>query len=59
MLADEREQLVAVAGLADDLEAGALEQARETLAEQDVVVREDDPGARLGHPADYRLPSSR
>ena len=58
VLAHERDQLVAVAGLADDLEPETLEQARETLAEQDVVVGQDDAGARLGHPSDYRLPSS-
>ena len=59
LLAHERDELVAVAGLADDLEAEPLEQAREPLAEQDVVVGEDDAGARLGHPPDYRLPSAR
>jgi len=32
VLADELEELVAVTGLAHDLEVGALEQAREALA---------------------------
>jgi hypothetical protein len=34
------EQLGRVAGLADDVEPGLLEQARESFAEQDVVVRQ-------------------
>ncbi|MDX6412516.1 MAG: hypothetical protein QOE91_2032, partial [Gaiellaceae bacterium] len=39
VLANERDQLGAVAALAHDLEPGALEQARETFAKEDVVVR--------------------
>ena len=58
LLANQGEQLVAVARLPDDLEAEPLEQAREALAEQDVVVGQDGAGAGLGHPPDYRLPSS-
>src|SRR5262249_22809925 len=42
LLADQVEQARAVAGLADDLEPGPLEQAREALAQKDVVVRDDD-----------------
>ena len=59
----------AVAGLADDHEAGALEQAREPLAEEHVVVGDDDSGAgrnacvglSLGgrHPGKYPLASIR
>jgi hypothetical protein len=45
VLADELEELVGVAGLADDLEVGALEQADEPFAEQDVVVGDDDAAA--------------
>jgi hypothetical protein len=47
VLADEREQLVRVAGLADDLKVGPLEQAREPFAEEDIVVCDDDPRAAL------------
>ena len=36
-----------VAGLADDLEAGPLEQAREPFAQEDVVVGHDDPTAAV------------
>jgi hypothetical protein len=43
VLAHEREELVRVAGLADDLEARPLEHARDALAQQDVVVGDDDP----------------
>ena len=35
-------QLVRVARLADDVEAGPLEQAREPFAQQDIVVGHDD-----------------
>ena len=41
--ADELEQLGRVARLADDVEPRPLEQARQALAEQDVVVRKRDP----------------
>ena len=58
VLATSATQLVGVAGLADDLEAGSLEQAGEPFAEQDVVVGQHDAGAGLGHPLDYRLPSA-
>jgi hypothetical protein len=47
VLAGETEQLVGVAGLADDVVAGPAEQARESLAKEDVVVGDDDAGA--GH----------
>jgi hypothetical protein len=47
VLAHEREQLVRVARLPDDLEAGSLEQAREPFAEEDIVVCDDDPRAAL------------
>ena len=45
MLADELEKPAGVGGLADDLEAGAIEQARETFAQENVVVCDDDPSA--------------
>src|SRR5262245_58466705 len=50
VLAYELDQLVRVAGLADDVEVGSLEQAREPFAQKDVVVGDDDapPGGRLG-----------
>ena len=46
-VADQLEQVPAVTGLADDLEAGALEQNGQTLAEQDIVVGQDH--AQSGH----------
>jgi hypothetical protein len=39
MLSNERDQLGRVACLADDVEPSALEQARQTFAKQDIVVR--------------------
>jgi hypothetical protein len=47
VLAHERQQLVRVARLPDDLEAGSLEQAREPFAKEDIVVCDDDPRAAL------------
>ena len=41
VLADELDQLGRVPALAHDLEAGTLEQARQPLAEKDVVVGHD------------------
>ena len=51
VLPDERHQPRRVVGLTCDLEAGALEQARQALAEEHVVVREDDPWGILAHPS--------
>jgi len=42
VLSHELDQRVSVAGLADDLEVGSLEEAREPFAQEDVVVRDDD-----------------
>jgi hypothetical protein len=47
VLVDQVEKLLGVAGLAEDLHAGAVEQAGQALAEQDVVVGDDHP--RLAH----------
>jgi len=47
VLAHEREELVRVSGLSDNLEVGPFEQAREAFAQQDVVVGNDDPSAVL------------
>ena len=52
---DQRHQLGAVPGLADDLEAGALEQAGQALAEQDVVLGQDHPQPGRRHRQDYGL----
>jgi len=41
--ADLAQQVLGVAGLCDDLEAGLLEQAHEALAQQDRVVGDDYP----------------
>ena len=48
-LADEREQQSRVCGLPYDVKARAFKQARETLAQQDVVVCEGDLDSVLGH----------
>jgi signal transduction histidine kinase len=49
-LADQRDELVGVAGLPDHVEAGALQQADQTFPEQDVVVSYDRPNrSRLRH----------
>jgi len=42
VLTHETEEVVGVACLTDDLEAGPFEEAREPLAEKDVVVGQDD-----------------
>ena len=46
LVADQREQLRAVAGLPDDVETRALQQAGQTLPEQDVVLGQDHPHRR-------------
>jgi hypothetical protein len=53
VLANELDQLRAVAALADDVEAGAQEQARKTLAEENVVVGQHRARSAHGHTADY------
>jgi hypothetical protein len=57
MLSDERDQLGSVAGLADDVEPSALEQARQTFAKQNIVVRQGHSRSALRHAPDYRLAS--
>jgi hypothetical protein len=57
MLPNESHQLGSGPGLAHDIEAGALEQTRHTLAEQDVVVREHHSRPVLRHTADYGVPA--
>jgi hypothetical protein len=57
MLANQIDQLVAVSGLADDLESRPLEHARQTRAQQNVVVRQYHPRATRGHVGDYGLRS--
>jgi len=47
VLADELEEPVRVCRLTDDLEAGALEQARKTFAQEYVVVCDDDSSALI------------
>jgi hypothetical protein len=47
VFAHELEQLVPVARLADHLEVGPLEQAREPFAEEHIVVCDNDPRAAL------------
>jgi hypothetical protein len=53
-LPNQLDELRGIAALAYDVKAGALEQARQALAEQDVVVRKRNPGAVHGHYHDYR-----
>src|SRR5205823_12957195 len=51
LLADQADQLGAVIRLSDDFEAGVLQQARQALTEEDVVIRQDyaTPLLRLVH----------
>ena len=51
--ANELDQLGGVAALAHDVEAGTLEQARQTLAEKDVVVRQHHARRACRHVGDY------
>ena len=57
--ADLAQQVLPVAGLAGDLEAGLLEQAREPLAQQDGVVGDNDADgvAHTGISARRRVPA--
>ena len=48
-LPDQRDELGGVAGLGYYLEARAIQQARQALAEQDIIVRQRDPDRHLGH----------
>jgi signal transduction histidine kinase len=57
LVADEGDQLRRSTALTDDHETGALEQARQTFAEQDFVIGEDDPSFARGHNHDYGLRS--
>ena len=45
LLTNKREQPCAVAGLAHDNKMGALEETRESLAQEHVIVGQDDPRA--------------
>ena len=45
-VANKLEELVCVARLADDLEIGSLEQARQPFAQKDVIVGHDDATSR-------------
>jgi hypothetical protein len=51
LIADDAQQFRGVAGLTRDLEPGALQQARDALGQQDVVIRHHDAllGAVSGH----------
>jgi hypothetical protein len=51
-LPDELDQLGGCAGFADDLEARAAQQARQSLAEENVVVGKYDPRAACAHSID-------
>ena len=63
MLAYELEELAGISCLTDDVVAGPVEQAREPLAKQDVVVGDNDPAVRvrsgIDDPATLRGPRSR
>ena len=54
MLAHERDQLRRIATLPDNLKARALKQARKTLAEENIIIRERNPSRVCGHGKDYR-----
>ena len=54
LLPDRGEELGGVAGLGHHVEAGAIEQAGQALAEQDIIVRERYLGAAAAHSAHYR-----
>jgi hypothetical protein len=56
VLANELDQLGGVAGLAHNLEAGALEQARQTFTEKDVVVCQHHARAARVHAAIMGVP---
>jgi hypothetical protein len=56
VLPNELDQVRRVARLAHDLEARALEQAGQALAEEDVVVGEHHSGPGRVHARDYGLP---
>ena len=45
-----------IAAPADHVEAGALKQACQALAKQNIVVSQRNPGPLLSHPSDYRPP---
>ena len=53
-LADQREELGGVAGLPDDVEARADQQAGQAFAEQHVVVGHHHPAAVFRHSHEYR-----
>ena len=55
-LAHQVDQLGRVPALTHHLETGTLEQAGETLAHEDLVVRQHDPGRARAHRNDYGLP---
>ena len=55
-LAHELDQPHRVPGLADHFEPGTLEQSCETLAQEDLVVRQHDPRRARAHGNDYGVP---
>jgi ElaB/YqjD/DUF883 family membrane-anchored ribosome-binding protein len=46
--ADEGDEAVRVPGLAGDLESRSFQQSRYALAQQDIVVRQNDPYQAVG-----------
>ena len=54
MLAHKRNQLRRVAALPDNLKARPLKQARETLAEENIIFCQRNPSRVCGHGNDYR-----
>lgn len=51
----QRDELRRVPALSDDLETRTLEQARQTLTEEHVILRQQYPSRAGGHVDDYRL----
>ena len=58
MLANEREELLGIASLADDVETCSIEQARQAFAQEDLVVRNDNAVGARGLLANLRLHES-
>jgi hypothetical protein len=54
--ANQCDQFGACAALTDDLETGPLEQAGESLAQEDVVVCQHHAGRACAHTVDYGIP---
>jgi hypothetical protein len=59
MLAHKGDQLRRIATLPDNLKARALKQAREALAQENIIIGERNPSRVCGHGKDYRPSATR